>query len=120
MDEFDAIIKKNNPEAFKNQTVNEQSEKAVFDDDFGADFCSKIKIGDRCEIKENQVRGAIKFIGKIKTHGFGYFIGVCLDEPSGNGNGSVDGICYFQCPNKYGIFLRPNEITVGDFPEIDF
>jgi tubulin-folding cofactor B len=51
--------------------------------------------------------------------GLGYFVGVQLDEPYGTHNGSIKGYIYFMCTNKYGIFVRPSELEVGDFPEED-
>jgi len=38
----------------------------------------------------------VSFIGKIVDLGPGYYIGVRLDEPYGNGNGKVKGIKYFE------------------------
>ena len=37
----------------------------------------------------------------------------------GKNDGSVKGQRFFECPDKYGGFLRPDKLMVGDYPELD-
>ena len=60
------------------------------------------------------------YIGKISGLDKGYWIGIKLDEPTGDGhNGSVNNEQYFECQDKFGIFVRPLDINVGDYTVID-
>ena len=78
-----------------------------------------MKKQDRCELVNEKIRGEIAYIGKVPDLGDGYFVGIQLDEPFGNINGSFNGVKYFDVLDKYGIFKRPDEIEVDDFPEED-
>ena len=90
------------------------------DVDFEKDEALQIQKGMRCETKVGGKRGEVKYIGKVNGLERGYWIGVKLDEPTGDTNGSVKGFkALFECPPKFGIFVRPTDLNVGDYPEID-
>ena len=48
------------------------------------------------------------------------WVGVDLDEPVGKHAGSVLGKSYFTARGgKHGTFVKPANVSCGDFPEID-
>ncbi|XP_065661494.1 tubulin-folding cofactor B isoform X2 [Hydra vulgaris] len=81
------------------------------------------KINDRCEVSIKNFpkqRGMIMYLGEVKFNK-GFWVGVKYDEPLGKHDGSVKGERYFTCPPKYGGFVRPSQVEVGNFPEeLDF
>lgn len=100
--------------------VPETPKEKVTDESHMADLASAMKLGERCEVNPGGKRGEIKFIGKIPAIAAGWFVGVQYDEPVGKNDGSCKGTRYFDCPPKFGGFLRPDKISVGEFPEEDF
>ncbi|KAF9578239.1 hypothetical protein BGW38_006073, partial [Lunasporangiospora selenospora] len=80
-----------------------------------------IKIGDRCEVdivgsESMKRRGTVRYVGLTEFQS-GLWVGVQYDEPLGKNDGNVQGVRYFTCPAKFGSFVRPDKVTVGDFPE---
>ncbi|GAA5911538.1 tubulin-folding cofactor B [Sporobolomyces salmoneus] len=81
-------------------------------------------VGARCEVAlspELSRRGTVRFVGPTE---FGakdesVWVGVEWDEPVGKGNGTVDGKVYFETLPMRASFVRPDKVTIGDFPEID-
>jgi len=104
----------NNPE------LNKQTNPIIIvEDDYLKDIAHGIKKGDRCEVIDSKHRGTIEYVGKIPNLDPGYYVGIRLDEPYGKHTGKVGTVQYFTCPDKYGLFMRPNKINVGDYPEVD-
>ncbi|KAF0976231.1 hypothetical protein FDP41_004906 [Naegleria fowleri] len=73
----------------------------------------------RCELNDSKLRGQVKFVGKVQF-AKGYWVGIQLDEPMGTNDGSANNKRYFTCPPKHGIFIRPDMVTIGDFPEENY
>ncbi|KAI5950734.1 hypothetical protein KGF54_003808 [Candida jiufengensis] len=83
----------------------------------------KIKVGLRCRIIniEGERRGLVKFVGKIEDldKGKNDWVGIEFDEPVGKNNGDIDGIQIFICKPKHGSFVKPKQVEIGDFPELN-
>ena len=120
-----------------------EKQQQELNEQFSAE-AAKISVGDRCQVQiENDTeakRGAVKFVGKTDFKQ-GYWVGVEYDEPIGKHNGtyltffllwfpedsvvdgrpqkSVEGKSYFVAKPKHGVMVRPDKVTVGDFPEED-
>jgi tubulin-folding cofactor B len=89
----------------------------VEDEDFQKEEAETIQIGSRCEVTspEGGKRGVVKFVGKnCQGLPLGWWVGVQYDEPVGKNDGSVKGTRFFECPDRYGGFVRPNLVKTGE------
>lgn len=91
--------------------------------DFQKDVADQVVVGQRCEIVLGSRRGEVKYVGKVPELAPGFWVGIQLDEPTGDSDGSVKGFLrsYFTVPGgtKFGIFVRPKDAQFGEFPPLD-
>lgn len=83
-------------------------------------IAESIKVGSRCSVQlsnQPEKRGVVSYVGETKFRP-GYWIGITYDEPVGKNDGSVEGVRYFTCMEKYGGFVRPQDVYIGDFPPL--
>lgn len=55
--------------------------------------------------------GKVKYVGVPKQGQKGFqLVGIQLDGPYGDTNGTLDGIEYFKCNPLHGIFVNPKKV----------
>lgn len=95
---------------------------------FDTEILSKgIEVGKRCRVGgEDAKRGEIMYVGDVEEipGGAGKWVGVKLDEPVGRNDGALGGKRYWgkegdRGTAKYGVFVRPERVEVGDWPVLD-
>ncbi|KAF9928403.1 Kinesin protein 1B [Linnemannia zychae] len=71
------------------------------------------EIGDRVIVESMGLSGYLRFVGptEFKT---GTWAGIELDTPTGKNDGSVNGVTYFQCRPKCGIFVLAAKIVKSE------
>ncbi|XP_072130467.1 centrosome-associated protein 350 isoform X3 [Mobula birostris] len=74
------------------------------------DEMHEFQIGDRVLVSSIQP-GTLRFKGRT-NFADGFWAGVELDSPEGNGNGMYNGVVYFRCKDRYGIFAPPHKISL--------
>ncbi|XP_030557743.1 kinesin-like protein KIF13A isoform X4 [Drosophila novamexicana] len=70
-----------------------------------------IAVGESVLIRPYNTSGVISFVGTTHFQP-GAWIGVALDTPTGKNDGTVQGIQYFQCKPKHGIFVRADKLLL--------
>jgi tubulin-folding cofactor B len=83
-----------------------------------------IAVGKRCRVGSDDARrGEVKYVGEVAEipGGTGAWVGIQLDEPVGKNDGAINGTRYWgdESEVKRGVFVRPERVEVGDFPELD-
>lgn len=99
---------------------SEKYKEKQLDESFKYQTCD-IPVGSRMMLKPSngiEMRGRVAYVGLLEGKQ-GYFVGLELDEPLGKNSGEFMGKQLFQCGKMKGLFVRPDQILIGDYPEID-
>lgn len=92
-------------------------------EDFGLASVAHCTIGSRCEIQPGGRRGRIAWVGSTTatTEDEQQWVGIVLDEPVGNNDGTFpeNKKRYFEAKQRHGAFCRGKNVSVGDYPERD-
>ncbi|KAI9871391.1 MAG: hypothetical protein M1823_008461, partial [Watsoniomyces obsoletus] len=67
------------------------------------------KVGQTVETQDGR-QGVVRYAGPLHIAA-GDWLGLELSDDSGKNDGSVKGERYFQCPPRYGIFVRKESIV---------
>ena len=76
-----------------------------------------ICIYDRVTLSNGKV-GEVQLMGMIEGKE-GVFYGIKLDEPQGKNNGSHDKVKYFECHDKFGVFVPPHKIRKSEATQLN-
>jgi tubulin-folding cofactor B len=86
--------------------------------DFDEGTVEHVAVGQRCQVSPGERRGCVAWVGQfLDKNKPGFWVGVQLDEPVGNNNGSLGEEQHFTTLPKHGCFARGTNVQVGDFPE---
>jgi len=81
----------------------------------------KLKLESRCKVtipKSAKRLGIIKYLGKLHFSPL-LWAGIEYDDPVGKNDGEVKGKRYFTCKQKFGGFVKVENVECGDFPPED-
>jgi dynactin 1 len=71
---------------------------------------TELAVGQVVQLATGQ-KAVIRFIGET-AFSSGEWVGVELEEPTGKNDGSVKGDRYFDCEMGFGMFVRPQTMSV--------
>ncbi|KFM64006.1 Kinesin-like protein KIF13A, partial [Stegodyphus mimosarum] len=72
---------------------------------------SWLTVGESVMISPYNKTGVVAYLGPT-NFASGPWAGVELDTPTGKNDGTVNGVRYFECKPRFGIFVRPDKLVI--------
>ncbi|GAX82242.1 hypothetical protein CEUSTIGMA_g9670.t1 [Chlamydomonas eustigma] len=72
-----------------------------------SDLESAVVTSRRCTVQPGSRDGTVRYVGEVQGADPGVWVGVELDDPYGEHDGSLEGRRYFQATHGHGAFIRP-------------
>ncbi|XP_059086221.1 kinesin-like protein KIF13A isoform X2 [Tigriopus californicus] len=72
---------------------------------------SWVVVGESVQVRPSYSSGVISYVG-ITEFAAGLWVGITLDAPTGKNDGSVQGVRYFKCGSKRGVFVKPEKVQL--------
>eukprot|EP00057_Strongylocentrotus_purpuratus_P028196 XP_011682670.1 PREDICTED: CAP-Gly domain-containing linker protein 1 isoform X1 [Strongylocentrotus purpuratus] len=115
----DAVANSARAAGMRPSEANQHADKTVRTVNNGgpAKHSDEFIIGDRVIVGGNK-HGHVQFLGETQFSS-GEWAGVVLDEAIGKNDGSVNGIRYFQCEPKKGVFARADKLVRESAGHVD-
>ena len=68
-------------------------------------------VGTKVFTRDTNLEGTVRFYGEPQF-AKGMWVGVELDTDQGKNNGEVKGVRYFECKPNYGLFCKPEKLSL--------
>ncbi|XP_041979912.1 tubulin-folding cofactor B-like [Aricia agestis] len=117
-DTLRAFLQRNKLGKYNEEEMNKLKEQQQKELEEEAKLAASVVVGSRCAVRVGNTgtrRATVRYNGPLEG-ARGLWIGVQYDEPRGKNDGTFNGKRYFTCPPKYGGFVKPVYVTLGDFP----
>jgi kinesin family member 13 len=70
-----------------------------------------LTVGESVQVRPSNLSGVVRFVGPTQFAP-GLWVGIELDTSRGKNDGAVDGVRYFSCPARRGMFVRPKSVKL--------
>jgi kinesin family protein 13 len=94
-----------------NNLSREEEEEEGEGEGGGGGLPDWLTLGESVQVRPSNLSGVVRFVGPAQFAP-GLWVGIELDTSRGKNDGCVDGVRYFSCPARRGMFVRPKSVKL--------